>query len=322
MNLSDAVKKYIEWKRRDGCRFERGGACLVSFARSLGDMKLSDVTTDHVLAFLNGRYKEANMWRSKYWNLCRFFEHWAQRGIIDDFVMPEPRLGVRRTFLPYIFTKSDLRLLLDATSHHKKSIIKIDEVTFQTILLFLYATGASIGELPRLRLEDLDLANGFLLIRDFRAHRHRLIPIGPDLGTVLQRYLDHRSESGVSNPWLFVNKRGQQIGREAIHKNFGRLRRIAGVYRCDGSRYQPRIADLRFTFAVHSITKWIDTDGDLNRMLPALAAYMGQVGLGSTERYLLLTPARFHRNLDKLSPRQGIGGWSRDAGLMRFLDSL
>ena len=107
-----------------------------------------------------------------------------------------------------------------------------------------------------------------------------------------------------------------------IAKNFKKLRLIAGIKRWDGSRYQPRVSDLRFTFAVHRITKCIEDGVDLNLMLPALAAYMGQVGLGSTERYLFMTPERFRGDLDKLSPMRGKGQWSGDLELMRFLASL
>ena len=80
--------------------------------------------------------------------------------------------------------------------------------------------------------------------------------------------------------------------------------------------------DLRFTFAVHRITSWIRNGADLNRMLPALAAYMGQVGLGSTETYLSMTPERFRRELDKLSPNRAKGRWRNDKVLMEFLANL
>jgi hypothetical protein len=60
----------------------------------------------------------------------------------------------------------------------------------------------------------------------------------------------------------------------------------------------------------------------LNRLLPALAAYMGQVGLGSTARYLALTPERFRKNLDKLSTVRRDSHWIDDPNLMRFLGNL
>jgi len=60
----------------------------------------------------------------------------------------------------------------------------------------------------------------------------------------------------------------------------------------------------------------------MNRMLPALAAYMGQVGLGSAERYLSLTPERFRRELAKLSPQRRKKRWRNDPALMKFLAKL
>jgi integrase/recombinase XerD len=57
-------------------------------------------------------------------------------------------------------------------------------------------------------------------------------------------------------------------------------------------------------------------------MLPALAAYMGQTGLGSTEKYLALTPGRFQKQLDQLSPERRRYHWRNDQNLMKFLSSL
>ncbi|MCU1252068.1 MAG: Retron-type RNA-directed polymerase [Edaphobacter sp.] len=59
-----------------------------------------------------------------------------------------------------------------------------------------------------------------------------------------------------------------------------------------------------------------------NRMLPALAAYMGPVGLGSTERYLFMPPEWFRKELDKLSPTRGKRCWLNDKVLMKFLAAL
>lgn len=103
---------------------------------------------------------------------------------------------------------------------------------------------------------------------------------------------------------------------------FRRLRRIAGITRNVAASYQPRMHDLRATFAVHRITTWIKSGLDLNRMLPALAAYIGNVGLQSTDQYLALTPERFRKELRKLSPQRGRKRWRDDPALMKFLSSL
>jgi hypothetical protein len=44
---------------------------------------------------------------------------------------------------------------------------------------------------------------------------------------------------------------------------------------------------------------------DLNRVFPSPAAYMGQAGLGLTERFLFMTPGRFREDLNKFRPTNG-----------------
>ena len=63
-------------------------------------------------------------------------------------------------------------------------------------------------------------------------------------------------------------------------------------------------------------------DAILRFMIPALSAYIGQVSLGSTYRYLNLTPERFRGQLDKLSPRRSKRHWRDNPALMKFLAHL
>jgi hypothetical protein len=120
----------------------------------------------------------------------------------------------------------------------------------------------------------------------------------------------------------YAGKGDRQINVDMLRHSFDRVRKFANVTRNDGGKYQPRLCDLRVTFAVHRITSWIKNGADLNRMLPALAAYMGQVGLGHTDKYLSLTPERFHKHLSKLSPGRANGRWRNNKPLMEFIDAL
>jgi len=93
-------------------------------------------------------------------------------------------------------------------------------------------------------------------------------------------------------------------------------------YTGPASVYQPRMQDLRYTFAVHRLTAWFKHGADMGRMIPALSTYMGQHDLSASERYLRLTPERFRAQLNKLSPKRGKRRWRDDAELMKFLDNL
>ena len=121
----------------------------------------------------------------------------------------------------------------------------------------------------------------------------RRIPIGPDLHKVLQRHVQAIARKKIENQTFFATRNGKALNIVTLGKSFQRLRRLAGISRQYGADRQPRMHDLRHTIAVHRLTAWFSQGADLNRMLPALAAYMGQVGLDSTERYLSMTPERF-----------------------------
>ena len=64
------------------------------------------------------------------------------------------------------------------------------------------------------------------------------------------------------------------------------------------------------------------TGADLNRLLPALAVYMGHANLCTTQKYLAMTPERFRKQLNKLSPIRRKGHWRDDKELMAFLSDL
>jgi site-specific recombinase XerD len=129
-------------------------------------------------------------------------------------------------------------------------------------------------------------------------------------------------KQAISSPQFFLTKDRSQIKAGTASKTFQKVRKKAGVARDDGARYQPRMQDLRYTFAVHRLTAWFKHGADMGRMIPALSAYMGHHDLGAAERYLRLTPERFRTQLNKLSPQRGKKRWRDDTELMRFLDSL
>jgi integrase/recombinase XerD len=143
------------------------------------------------------------------------------------------------------------------------------------LLLFLYGTGELTGEALRLRREDVDPKSDLVTIRGNRFNRVRRIPIGPDLHKRLRQYVDAVSQKKNQGKNFFANRDGSPIKARILGKSFERLRRLSGIARHGEARYQPRLHDLRATFAVHRLTAWFEQGADLNRMLPALSGYLG-----------------------------------------------
>jgi len=103
---------------------------------------------------------------------------------------------------------------------------------------------------------------------------------------------------------LFVTRKGTPVHIATLNAQFRVIRRNANVVRLDGIRFQPRLHDLRSTFAVHRIAAWYEQGLDAQELLPALGAYLGQLGLISMNRHLSLTPEHYRKHLATASRRR------------------
>jgi integrase len=324
MKLQDGIQIYVEARRSEGAPWAKGAQNLRSFHRQVGDVALAGIRINDVVAFLNGPLTSAATWYKKYSVLLGFFRYWRARNELCNLPLPPPRRSPVQTFVPYVYSRTELRRLLVASGTVQRQFNCVIEArTFRTLLLFLYGTGAMLGEATQLLRKDVDFRRRRIKIQSSRVNRSREIPIGSDLYDILLGYcrLHHRKET-IHDSFFFRTRDGAQIKTDTANQTFQRVRKEAGVARHDGARYEPRIHDLRHTFAVHRLTAWLKHGADLNRMIPALSAYMGQHDLGAAERYLRLTPERFRTQLDKLSPKRAKKRWRDNAALMRFLDNL
>jgi integrase/recombinase XerD len=122
------------------------------------------------------------------------------------------------------------------------------------VLTFLYGTAARIDETLALAHGDVDLRNGTATFRRF-TRCARTIPIGPGLCHWLRAYsVSDRNEAQS----FFARKDGKAIHPRMLLRTFESVRRRAGVTRLDGMGCQPRLRDLRRTFAVHCLEEWIE----------------------------------------------------------------
>ena len=322
MKLAAGIDQYVQSKRASGWTFWKGERSLIAFSIQIGDIQLDQIKALDIILYLDSLAIGTVTWRQKYYLLLRFFDFWSSRGESPPLLLPPPKLAIKQAFVPYIFSRAELCDLLKAAKQINRSSFQIDRRTWCVLIIFLYATGAVLGEVLRLRDQDVDVRNSLITIGHRGTSRFRKIPIGTDLQSVLKKYLRWRSRKQLINCHFFVANNDTALSQDKIKNIFRRTRSLAAIVRHDGSIYQPRLYDLKFTFAVHRITHWIHSDANLDLMLPALAAYMGQVGLGSTERYLALTPERFRKTLNKLSQTQSTVHWRNDDGLMKFLSNL
>jgi integrase/recombinase XerD len=165
--------------------------------------------------------------------------------------MPPIKPKTRQTFFPHVYSRAQLILLLKATAKNQQPNIAIARPTMRALLILLYGTGARIGEMLSLTIEDVNLELNSIIITNKNPNRCRQIPIGIDLCQILTKYLAWRNKRKSMNRLLFVTKSDKPLTVGMANKNFRRIRHIANVTRDTRATYQPRLQDLQCTFAVH-----------------------------------------------------------------------
>ena len=150
-----------------------------------------------------------------------------------------------------------------------------------------------VNEAVTLQECNVGLKNDVITLQRRRRNQIRVIPIGPDVHKVLAMYLDSPLRRQFRGGRFFLTRAGRPVQGPTLIFNFRELRRRASVVRLDRAWYQPRMHDLRSTFAVHRLAAWYKEGLDPRRLLPSLGAYMGYSGFASMIRHLALMPEHY-----------------------------
>jgi site-specific recombinase XerD len=293
MKLSELVAQYVSHKRALGMRFDFEAATLAAFCRRLdGDIDVISVTVEQVQDFLTGNRPLTNHWSKRRSVLDCLFRFALSRGHVTTSPLPRycPKLPLPLT--PYIYSKEELKRLLDVAPAACNSRVMLEAYVLHALLLILYGACLRHGEALRLTMQDVDLDNAVLCIRESKFYKSRLIPLGADLNGAMQRYTRQRNQSFGNEPNtpFFCFRDGRPLNQSAVRRAFQRQRILANVRREGGPASQPRLHDLRHSGAVHRLIAWYRSGADLQLLLPQLSTYLGHIDLAATQRYLTLTP--------------------------------
>jgi site-specific recombinase XerD len=302
MKLSRAINLYVDSKHAVGLRFKTGAECLRDFLRKVGDIEIRTLTDSQVETFLVAPRRSERTWARKYTILKHFFRFWILRGRLEESHLPRPRVICRAVMPPRVFTRQEVRRILRAAATLPEPWgTLVDSRTVRTFMLLVYGTGAQLCEGVSMLCSNVDLKRGLLTLNRPPTSLSRTIPIEGTLLLALRKYereVCHVRSPGVQT--FFVNKAGFSIRPASMMRRFARARDIARIRKNEGATFSPRLYDLRHTFAVHTLIRWLAQGHNLRAMLPRLSVYLGHFHWEETEKYLSLIPGRFEKQLAKL----------------------
>jgi integrase len=190
-------------------------------------------------------------------------------------------------FVPYIFTERQIADILNAADClPSTNVSPIRHLTMPLLFRLLYSCGLRVSEALNLKTSDIDFDNRIITVIGGKFGKDRNVPFSESLNLRLAEYAESVHSASNANETFFINAWRRPYAVPSINSVFQRLLEKCEIPRND---LGPRVHDLRHTFAVHCLKRWVNAGKDLNTLLPYLAAYMGHIGLESTQTYLRLT---------------------------------
>lgn len=217
--------------------------------------------------------------------------------VLDHLVTKDPTEGIQAprpsAAIPETLSENEVDRVLAAAaaglpSGHAGALARRD----LAMLHVLYGSGLRVSELTALRLSDLDLDLGVLRCCG-KGDKQRQVPLHRGAQAVLRAYLGvdrpHLlGERGRLSPFVFANRRGAALTRQAVWKRLQQCGLAAGVR---GSVYPHR---LRHSFATHLLDRGAD--------LRSLQSMLGHADIGTTQIYTHVVTRRL-REVYRAHPR-------------------
>lgn len=209
-------------------------------------------------------------------------ERLIARNPMESLTGPKPGLALPRTL-----SLQEMTSLLDLPSNGRA-----EQVRDGALVELLYAAGLRVSELVGLRLADLKLDVGAVVVTG-KGSKQRVVPIGDVAREKLSSYLlDARAVllRRHDSPFLFVSRRGGALTRQNVWVLLRRRARLAGIA-VDVSPHM-----LRHSFATHLLEHGAD--------LRSVQTMLGHANVATTQIYTHVERRRLKAVHERYFPRR------------------
>lgn len=298
MNIIEAINLYTDYRVNLGEKVRTLKYLLLGFGKHVGShQSLERISEETCLSYLYLKGMRNGI-ATSYW-FCIYsaingLYQWAMaRGYAGHCPLPKHKPHEPEAFKPYIYTMEELHRIFEAALTYRKRFNIEYPLVIQTMLKVTCFLGLRPSEAVNLQIDDIDLTNGLVIIRETKFYKSRAVPVSEPVMKIIRDFLSWRSETvrntKVAVNHLFMDKRGRHVKLTTLQQAFRLICAKAGVHRHDKGRCDVRLQDLRHTFATNRVAQWYNEGLDVQVLLPALSTYLGHCNLDSTAVYITLS---------------------------------
>jgi integrase/recombinase XerD len=220
--------------------------------------------------------------------------HFYEYLLLDRHIEADPTLNIdspkQWKVLPKSLAKDEVESILQGPPRAKEDPLSHSlAVRNRAILEVFYAGAVRVSEIINVKLEDLKLDMGYILVRG-KGDKERIVPLGRAAQEVVQLYLrDARPvlAAGKSSPTLFIARGAKRITRQRVWQ----LVNAASAQ--SGRHASPHM--LRHSCATHMVENGAD--------LRTVQTILGHADISTTQVYTHLALDRLNKVYKQHHPR-------------------
>ncbi len=289
--IAGQLKGFLEEKRALGYKYSSESWRLLQIDRLSRELGIAPNTLpEELIDAWSARTPTESMktWHSRITVITQLTDYFVAHDLpcTKTIIRPEDTHG-DSTFIPHIFTADELKRLFLAADNFNAPLSSPHRRDVAALLFrVLYSCGLRLDEALSLTIGDVDIDNGIITVKGGKGKVDRYVPMSRQMSDRCAAYKETVLDGADSSGIFFSAPSGGKYGHSTVTYMWNQMLHSAGIPKTDDG---PRIHDLRHTFAVHCLKKWVDDGEQVNALLPVLSSYMGHVNLGSVNKYLRLT---------------------------------
>lgn len=239
-NMKDYIKNYLEYCQLQKCLDKKTLKAyridLRQFSEKIPNLTITEITSEtleHYIAQLHELYKPKTVKR-KIASLKALFHYLEYREIIDHnpfnkilihfrepVILPKTiPLNTIETFLSTIYRQRENA----KTPYQKKNALRD-----AAVVEMLFATGMRISELCSLKVNDVNLYDGTILIYG-KGNKERRIQIGNEAVIhILTEYNEHFGAERQSCTNFFINQSGKALSDQSVRRMINKYTSLVAI---------------------------------------------------------------------------------------------
>ncbi len=241
------------------------------------------------MMWLASRKRSVSTVKRKIQAVRAFYHYWmSQHGLQVNPAADLPMAHRPKPLPPYI-RPSQTGEMIDFEIDLAKNSDDFIEVRNALIVNMLYTTGMRCSELVDLLDVNVDTAKGELKVRGKR-NKDRVIPFGPELADMIDRYRRIRDIRMGATDLMFVNLDNRRMCRSSVYYVVSRALKAQGIHT---TQHGPHV--LRHSFATDLLNNGAD--------LAAVQQLLGHESIATTQVYTHITYRDLQSNYKLAHPR-------------------